>query len=46
MLTVAGVAAAGLIAYAVYFDYRRRNDGDFRKKLRMYPTVRHYRPFN
>ncbi|KAF8915423.1 hypothetical protein CPB85DRAFT_1433023 [Mucidula mucida] len=34
VLTVAGVAAAGLIAYAVYFDYRRRNDGDFRKKLR------------
>ncbi|KAF9037821.1 MAS20-domain-containing protein [Hymenopellis radicata] len=34
VLTVASLAAAGLIAYAVYFDYKRRNDGDFRKKLR------------
>jgi len=24
----------GLVAYAVYFDYKRRNDADFRKKLR------------
>jgi import receptor subunit TOM20 len=29
-LTVLG----GLVAYAVYFDYKRRNDVDFRKKLR------------
>ncbi|TFY54957.1 hypothetical protein EVJ58_g8550 [Rhodofomes roseus] len=35
VLTVAGVTAlGGLVAYAVYFDYRRRTDGDFRKRLR------------
>ena len=34
IFTVAAVAlAAGLAAYAVYFDYKRRNDVDFRKKL-------------
>ncbi len=33
-LTIAAVTAAvGLAAYAVYFDYKRRNDVDFRKKL-------------
>ena len=26
--------AVGLAAYAVYFDYKRRNDVEFRKKLR------------
>jgi len=26
--------ATGVIAYAVYFDYRRRNDVEFRKQLR------------
>ncbi|THH15205.1 hypothetical protein EW146_g5224 [Bondarzewia mesenterica] len=31
VLTVAGVS---LLAYAVYFDYKRRNDVAFRKKLR------------
>ncbi|KAK0491362.1 hypothetical protein IW261DRAFT_1324136 [Armillaria novae-zelandiae] len=31
---VAGAAVAGLVAYAVYFDYKRRNDAEFRKKLR------------
>ncbi|KAI0314802.1 hypothetical protein OF83DRAFT_1135181 [Amylostereum chailletii] len=31
LLTAAGV---GLLAYAVYFDYKRRNDAAFRKKLR------------
>jgi import receptor subunit TOM20 len=36
MFTVAAVAiAAGLAAYAVYFDYKRRNDVDFRRKLSM-----------
>ncbi|KIY51648.1 MAS20-domain-containing protein [Fistulina hepatica ATCC 64428] len=30
VLTVVG----GLVAYAVYFDYKRRNDPTFRKKLR------------
>ncbi|PPR02662.1 hypothetical protein CVT24_002145 [Panaeolus cyanescens] len=34
-ITVAAVTvAAGLAAYAVYFDYKRRNDVEFRKKLR------------
>jgi len=35
VLTIAGVTAVGLAAYAVYFDYKRRNDEGFRKKLRM-----------
>jgi import receptor subunit TOM20 len=35
ILTVAGVTlAASVVAYAAYFDYKRRNDIDFRKKLR------------
>ncbi|TFK81511.1 MAS20-domain-containing protein [Polyporus arcularius HHB13444] len=35
VLTVAAVTVlGGLVAYAVYFDYKRRNDSDFRKKLR------------
>lgn len=34
MLSVAAAVAAGLVAYAVYFDYKRRNDVAFRKKLR------------
>jgi len=34
MLTVAGIAVGGLVAYAVYFDYRRRTDANFRKQLR------------
>jgi len=34
-VTVAGVTAAtGVLAYAIYFDYKRRNDITFRKKLR------------
>ncbi|KDR84067.1 hypothetical protein GALMADRAFT_695672 [Galerina marginata CBS 339.88] len=34
-ITVAAVTiAAGLAAYAVYFDYKRRNDVEFRKKLK------------
>ncbi|KAF8165662.1 hypothetical protein B0H34DRAFT_780452 [Crassisporium funariophilum] len=33
--TVAAVTlAAGLAAYALYFDYKRRNDTEFRRKLR------------
>ena len=36
-LTVAGVTlAGGLLAYAAYFDYKRRNDAEFRKRLRMF----------
>ena len=27
------ITAAGLLGYAVYFDYRRRNDPAFRKQL-------------
>ncbi|KZT72532.1 MAS20-domain-containing protein [Daedalea quercina L-15889] len=35
VLTVAGVTVlGGLVAYAVYFDHKRRNDIDFRKRLR------------
>ena len=34
-VTVASVTVAtGVLAYAVYFDYKRRNDTTFRKKLR------------
>ncbi|ETI21405.1 hypothetical protein G647_07752 [Cladophialophora carrionii CBS 160.54] len=29
-----GTVVTGLIAYAVYFDYRRRNDPEFRKALK------------
>lgn len=29
-----GTFATGLVAYAVYFDYRRRTDPDFRKQLK------------
>jgi mitochondrial import receptor subunit TOM20 len=36
LLTVtAGVAVSGLVAYALYFDYKRRTDVNFRKRLRM-----------
>jgi len=34
VLTIAGITALGIFAYAVYFDYKRRNDVDFRKKLK------------
>ncbi|KAH7931323.1 MAS20-domain-containing protein [Leucogyrophana mollusca] len=34
ILTVASVAVGSLVAYAVYFDYKRRNDASFRKQLR------------
>jgi len=29
-----GTVVTGLVAYAVYFDYRRRNDPEFRKQLK------------
>jgi import receptor subunit TOM20 len=34
--TAATVAtlATGVLAYAIYFDYKRRNDTTFRKQLR------------
>jgi import receptor subunit TOM20 len=34
ILTLATATVLGLVAYAVYFDYKRRNDVTFRKKLR------------
>ncbi|KAJ7098724.1 hypothetical protein B0H15DRAFT_937128 [Mycena belliarum] len=34
LLTITGISLCGLIAYAVYFDYRRRNDAAFRKDIR------------
>lgn len=37
ILTVAAVSTAGILAYAAYFDYKRRNDAAFRKKLRSCP---------
>jgi len=39
-VTVAGVTVAtSVLVYAVYFDYKRRNDTTFRKKLReSHPT--------
>ncbi|KAI9225405.1 MAG: MAS20 protein import receptor-domain-containing protein [Piptocephalis tieghemiana] len=33
-LTVAGTLAASLLAYAVHFDYKRRNDPAFRRQIR------------
>jgi mitochondrial import receptor subunit TOM20 len=37
ILTIAGVTVlSGALAYAVYFDYKRRNDAEFRKKLRKF----------
>ena len=40
VLTVAGVTVlGGLVAYAVYFDYKRRNDVEFRKRLSRWPLV-------
>jgi import receptor subunit TOM20 len=33
-LTVLTVAGIGVLAYAVYFDHRRRTDAKFRKQLR------------
>ena len=34
ILATAGTLAAGAIAYAAYFDYRRRSDPEFRKNLK------------
>jgi import receptor subunit TOM20 len=34
ILTIAGITVVGgVLAYAVYFDYKRRNDVEFRKRL-------------
>lgn len=34
VLAALGAVVAGVSAYAVYFDYKRRNDPDFRRNLR------------
>ncbi|KAF5393185.1 hypothetical protein D9757_001191 [Collybiopsis confluens] len=34
LLAIAGITTLGVVAYAVYFDHKRRNDVDFRKKLK------------
>ncbi|KAJ3807669.1 hypothetical protein F5876DRAFT_47627 [Lentinula aff. lateritia] len=34
VLTIAGITVLSIAAYAVYFDYKRRNDVEFRKKLK------------
>ena len=34
LTAAASTLAVATIGYAVYFDYKRRNDPDFRKKLR------------
>ncbi|KAJ7068737.1 hypothetical protein C8F01DRAFT_1119141 [Mycena amicta] len=34
LLTIAGISVCGLVAYAFYFDYKRRTDAEFRKQLR------------
>lgn len=37
ILTITGFTfLSGVVAYAVYFDYKRRNDAAFRKKLRTF----------
>jgi len=37
IITIAGVTVlGGFLAYAAYFDYKRRNDVQFRKQLREY----------
>lgn len=33
LLTLGGVMTAGAIGYMVYFDYKRRNDVEFRREL-------------
>ncbi|KAJ6515399.1 hypothetical protein C8R45DRAFT_956386 [Mycena sanguinolenta] len=34
VLTIAGISLCGIVAYAVYFDYKRRTDAEFRKRIR------------
>lgn len=34
VLSITGVAAASALAYAVYFDHRRRSDPEFRRNLK------------
>jgi hypothetical protein len=34
-LAVLAAAGIGVLAYAIYFDHKRRTDAQFRKRLRM-----------
>ena len=34
VIAATALVATGVLAYAVYFDYKRRNDVDFRRKLK------------
>jgi mitochondrial import receptor subunit TOM20 len=39
ILALVGVTVVGgLLAYAAYFDYKRRTDVEFRKRLRTFST--------
>lgn len=40
LLTVTGIAVGSLVAYAVYFDYKRRTDSNFRRQLRAFFSFR------
>jgi hypothetical protein len=35
------VSGIGVLAYAIYFDHRRRTDANFRKQLRMLDLLVH-----
>lgn len=37
--SAAAAAALGFVSYALYFDYKRRNDPVFRKRLRQSPRL-------
>ena len=43
ILTVASVAVGGILAYAVYFDHKRRTDANFRKQLRKFSSAAYLR---
>lgn len=38
-LATTGVLTTAFVAYAAYFDYKRRNDPVFRKKLRQFSRL-------
>jgi import receptor subunit TOM20 len=40
VLLTAATAVTGLVGYAVYFDYMRRNNPDFRKSIRKWANGR------
>ncbi|KAG6861853.1 hypothetical protein C0995_011150 [Termitomyces sp. Mi166 len=39
VLAITGIILSGALAYAFYFDYKRRNDAEFRKNLRWCLTM-------